>query len=95
MDSEGIVYDAFEFKRFVDPERTVYADGQSIWEDGKPWHPLLDLGTNVFQKITGPDGNPLGNFDGGLVEMIKLHFIFMFITCVCAIFETEVHHMLS
>lgn len=64
MDNEGIVYDAFEFKRFVDPERTVYADGQSIWEEGKPWHRILELGTNMFQKITGPDGNPLGNFNG-------------------------------
>ncbi|XP_045173463.2 uncharacterized protein LOC123535015 [Mercenaria mercenaria] len=64
MDSEGIAYDAFEFKRFTDPERTVYADGQSIWEEGRPWHRLLDLGTNMFQKVSGPDGNPLGNFDG-------------------------------
>jgi hypothetical protein len=64
MDAEGIAYDAFEFKRFIDPERTVYADGQSIWEEGRPWHRLLDLGTNMFQKVSGPDGNPLGNFDG-------------------------------
>ncbi|KAH3888810.1 hypothetical protein DPMN_012848 [Dreissena polymorpha] len=64
MDSSGIVYDAFEFKRFYDPERTVYADGQSMPEEGRPWHRILELGTNMFQKVSGPDGNPLGNFDG-------------------------------
>ncbi|XP_052801838.1 uncharacterized protein LOC128232367 [Mya arenaria] len=64
MKADGIVYDAFEFKRFMDPERTIYADGQSLWEEGRPWHRLLELGTNMFQKISGPDGNPLGNFDG-------------------------------
>jgi len=70
MDTSGIVYDAFEFKRFVDSERTIYADGQSLWEEGKPWHRLLDMGTNMFQKISGPDGNPLGNFNGNLMSNV-------------------------
>lgn len=64
MDSEGITYDAFEFRRFMDPERTILADQQSVYEDGKPWHRLLDLGTNMFQKVSGTDGNPLAGFNG-------------------------------
>ncbi|KAL4223236.1 hypothetical protein ACF0H5_016708 [Mactra antiquata] len=64
MDSEGITYDAFEFRRFMDPERTILADQQSISEEGKPWNRLLDLGTNFFQKVSGPDGNPLSGFNG-------------------------------
>ncbi|KAL4223161.1 hypothetical protein ACF0H5_016633 [Mactra antiquata] len=64
MDNEGITYDAFEFRRFMDPERTILADQQSMSEDGKPWNRLFDLGTNFFQKVSGPDGNPLSGFYG-------------------------------
>ena len=70
MDKEGIVYDPFEFRRFWDRERTILADQQSATVDGEPWHRLLNLGTNMFQKVSGPDGNPLSGFNGKFLKRV-------------------------
>ena len=62
MTSSGIVYDAYTMDRWTDPERTDLMMQQSAWKSGEPWNKLTDMGTNMRQVVSGPDGNPEGVF---------------------------------
>ena len=64
MDRMGIVWDAYTMERWYDPVRTDLMEQQSAWEQGKPWVKLNDMGTNLKQMVSGPEGNPLGVFSG-------------------------------
>ncbi|XP_025097413.1 uncharacterized protein LOC112565819 [Pomacea canaliculata] len=64
LDTAGVVYDAYTMERWYDPKRTDVMDQQSAWEAGRPWNKLNDMGTNLKQMVSGPDGNPLGVFTG-------------------------------
>ena len=68
MDRMGIVWDAYTMERWYDPVRTDLMEQQSAWEQGEPWVKLNDMGTNFKQIVSGPDGNPLGVFEGKLVK---------------------------
>lgn len=67
MTSSGIVYDAYTMDRWTDPERTDLMMQQSAWKSGEPWNKLTDMGTNMRQVVSGPDGNPGGVFSGNII----------------------------
>ena len=69
MDKTGIVWDAYTMERWYDPVRTDLMEQQSAWEQGKPWVKLNDMGTNLKQMVSGPEGNPLGVFEGETTNM--------------------------
>ncbi|XP_062571613.1 uncharacterized protein LOC134233642 isoform X1 [Saccostrea cucullata] len=64
MNSAGIVYDAYTMDRWTNPDRTDLMMQQSAWKSGEPWNKLTDMGTNMRQVVSGPDGNPGGEFSG-------------------------------
>nr|KAG5713536.1 hypothetical protein BaRGS_024584 [Batillaria attramentaria] len=64
LDKEGVVWDAYTMERWSDPARTDLMQQQSAWEAGHPWVTLDDMGTNLKQMVSGPDGNPFGVFSG-------------------------------
>jgi hypothetical protein len=66
MKNEGIVYDAYTLDRWSDPDRTDMMLQQSASKAGEPWKKLWNLGTNLKQLTSGPDGNKGGIFTGKL-----------------------------
>ncbi|XP_048238379.1 uncharacterized protein LOC124110988 [Haliotis rufescens] len=64
LENNGVTYDAYTMDRWTDTKRTDFMDQQSAWKKGEPWSRLLDLGSNMKQMVAGPDGNPMGVFDG-------------------------------
>ena len=60
MDNEGISYDAYTLDRWYDPKRTDEMLQETPSEVGKPWNKVVELGTNMRQVSTGPDGNKYG-----------------------------------
>jgi hypothetical protein len=66
MDHTGVVWDAYTMDRWTDPARTDLMEQQSAWEQGKPWVKLNDMGTNMKQVVSGPDGNKMAAFEGKL-----------------------------
>ena len=66
MKNEGTVYDAYTLDRWSDPDRTDMMLQQSASKAGEPWIKLWNLGTNLKQLTSGPDGNKGGIFTGKL-----------------------------
>ncbi|GFO20908.1 endo-1,3(4)-beta-glucanase 1 [Plakobranchus ocellatus] len=64
LTDHGAVHDAYTMDRWSDPERTDLMEQQSPWEAGKPWNKLNNLGSNMRQMTSGPDGNPKSAFTG-------------------------------
>ena len=75
MSNEGITYDAYTMDRWTDPERTDYMMQQSAWAAGQTWNKLINMGTNMRQVVSGPDGNPGGVFTGGHPKRMILYNI--------------------
>lgn len=66
LTTDGVVLDAYTMDRWTDPKRTDFMEQQSAWEQGKPWNKLNDMGSNMRQMTSGPDGNPMSGFSGAL-----------------------------
>ncbi|GFR87784.1 endo-1,3(4)-beta-glucanase 1 [Elysia marginata] len=64
LTDHGAVHDSYTLDRWSDPERSDVMDQQSPSEAGKPWNKLTDMGSNMRQMTSGPDGNPRSAFTG-------------------------------
>ena len=66
MTNEGIAYDAYTMERWWDSRRTDEMQAQTPGKMGDPNTKRTNLGTNLKQMVSGPDGNPSGQFTGSL-----------------------------
>ncbi|CAL1545785.1 unnamed protein product [Lymnaea stagnalis] len=64
LTTDGVALDSYTMDRWTDPKRTDFMEQQSAWEQGKPWNKLNDMGSNMRQMTSGPDGNPKSGFSG-------------------------------
>ena len=64
MTNEGITYDAYTLERWSAPSRSDEMQQQTPSRVGAPWDKVTSLGTNMKQLVSGPDGNPTGDFTG-------------------------------
>ncbi|XP_055868540.1 uncharacterized protein LOC106053486 [Biomphalaria glabrata] len=73
LTNQGSVLDANPMNRWSDPKRTDFMEQQSAWEQGKPWNKLNDMGSNLRQMTSGPDGTPLAGFSGKSGVRVSIH----------------------
>ena len=78
MTNDGITYDAYTMERWWDPKRTDELQQQSAWESGQPWNKIIDLGTNLKQMVSGPDGNPSGAFTGKSINRFEFMIFILY-----------------